>query len=121
MKTGNKKSTPEEVRQYQELRTQGWSYNKIAAKFKRDRTSIMWWCKRIKTPAAIPQEITNNPKKREEETPKKTEPGSCLNCGKQKTEKWKLTNFCGLYCWNITALKKFNPSLPKWQLEEIAN
>lgn len=108
MRKGNKKSSPEEVKEMRKLYQEGWGFNAIGRKFKRDHSTIMYW---IKKGDWLPKRILSTGKedkrggiRTKPEKPKR-DPALCLFCQKLKVDlRWKLTQFCQAKCWDANYL-----------------
>jgi len=103
MKLGDKKSSPEAVKEMRKLYKNGYSLAEIGRRFGRDHSSIIYWMK--KSEDYLPKRKPTIRKVREEKivSPKKEiDLTKCQNCGGLKENpKFILTHFCSLKCWDL--------------------
>ena len=111
----NKKITPKQDKEMKKLYKQGLNYKKIANKFGFSLSVVSLHINNRKgishkadgigdNPLEIPLFIRENLAKQEYNNPLAVEKDRvkrnvCVICGKEKEEKWKLTNFCNLNCF----------------------
>ena len=99
MKLGNKRSSPEAIKEIRKLYKKGYSLAEIGRKFGRNHSSIMYLVKKFGD--YLPKRKPTIVKAREKIVVL-IDLTKCQNCGKEKENpKFILTHFCGLKCWDL--------------------
>ena len=109
----NKKRTPILVKKAKRLFKQGLDYKEISKEMNISTRTLRFWINDTRgishkndgigdNPNEIPLFIRENLAKQEMSNPlDRIKRNVCKVCGKEKEEKWKLTNFCNLNCFSL--------------------